>query len=287
MDKNEVVSVLNQIENLPTLPIVAQQILKLISSQNSNMSQIAKVITRDQAISARVIRLTNSAFYGFRNRIASIKHAIVILGLNTVKNLVLGISVVKAFEDSSRSPIFKRELFWLHTFATAQGAKLMAKYLNRSNEEDYFMAGLLHDIGILVIDQFFHHEFAEILKRSLQSNADFLTSERDVLGMSHGDVGCILAGKWNIPEFLIHTIKYHHNPEHLPREAEANLDKIAIVHVADAKVRKEGIGKFSDNFHAFYSDTTFRRVNLSDSKLDEIFQQVRQETNSLMKEWGL
>ena len=287
MKKAELIDTLNQIEKLPTLPVVAQQILKLISSRNSSMTQVAEVITRDQAIAARVIRLTNSAFYGLRSRITSIQHAIVILGLNTVKNLVLGVSVVKTFEDSARASVFNREQFWLHTFGTAMGAKLMAKHLQRPNDEDYFLAGLLHDIGILAIDQFLHQEFVEILKRSLKDNADFLTSEMDVLSMSHGGVGGFIAEKWNIPDFLIHTIKYHHTPVSFPSEVEASCDYISVVHVADAMSRKTGVGKFVENFHPLLNEKIFDALCIPQLNVEEIFEQVKQETKVLMKEWGL
>ena len=287
MKKAELIDTLNQIENLPTLPVVAQQILKLIASQNSSMSQVAYIITRDQAIAARVIRLTNSAFYGLRSKITSIQHAIVILGLNTVKNLVLGVSVVKTFEDSARASVFDREQFWLHTFSTAMGAKLMAKHLQRPSDEDYFLAGLLHDIGILAIDQFLHHEFVEILQSSLKEGTDFLTCEQDILGMSHGGVGGFIAEKWNFPDFLIHTIKYHHTPVSFPSEVEASCDYISVVHVADAMSRKTGVGKFVENFHSLLNEKTFNELGIPQSNLDEIFEQVKQETKLLMKEWGL
>lgn len=287
MQRNEVLEMLNTIDNLPTLPIVAQQILKLISSPHSNMRQIAGVITKDQAITTKVIKLTNSAFYGFRRQISSIEHAIVILGLNTVKNLVLGVSVVKTFEDNARTSIFDREQFWLHAFSTALGARLIAGYLGKENIEDYFIAGLLHDIGILAIDQFLHDAFLEILNRSREEGADFFKTEQDVLGIHHGDVGAFLGEKWKLPAFLISTMQYHHSPSMVPSEVGEEKEKIAIVHIADVKSREIGLGKFINNFHSTYDSTIFKRVSPPESELTEIGRQVQQETNSLIKEWGL
>ncbi len=285
MVKANVLDTLNNIDNLPTLPIVAQQILKLIASPNSNMEQIANVITKDQAITAKVIKLTNSAFYGLRNRISSIKHAIVILGLNTIKNLVLGVSVVKTFEDNARTSIFDREQFWLHAFSTALGARLIAGYLGKENIEDYFLAGLLHDIGILAIDQFLHDAFIEILNRSLEE-PDFIKLEQDVLGMHHGDVGAFLGEKWKLPAFLISTMQYHHSPSMVPSEVGEEKGKIAIVHIADVKSREIGLCKFIYNFHPTYDPTIYKRISPPESKLTEIGRQVQQETNILIKEWG-
>lgn len=287
MIMTNVLDTLNNIDNLPTLPIVAQKILKLIACPTSSMEQIANVITKDQAITVKVIKITNSAFYGFRNRISSIQHAIVILGLNTVKNLVLGVSVVKTFEENARTSIFDREKFWLHAFGTALGSKLIAKHKGKEDIEDYFLAGLLHDIGILAIDQFLHDAFIEILNRSLKEGADFLKSEQDVLGIHHGDVGAFLGEKWKIPAFLISTMRYHHSPSMVPSEVGEEKEKIAIVHIADVKSREIGLGKFIDNFHPTYDSTIFKRVSPPESELTEIGRQVQQETNSLIKEWGL
>ena len=124
---------LRAIERLPTLPIVAQQILTLTSNPRSNMSQISTIISRDQSIAAQVIRVVNSAYYGLRTQAGSIQHAIVILGLNTVKNLVAGVSVIKTFGDSAKASIFDRERFWLHSFGCARVAKLIAEKTGRQN----------------------------------------------------------------------------------------------------------------------------------------------------------
>ena len=127
MDKTDVLKKLDLVENLPTLPVIVRQIQKLIENPNSNMSQIALIITRDQSIAARVVRLVNSAFYGLGNKISSIQQAIMLLGLNTVKNLVIGVSVVKTFEGAHSASIFDREKFWLHSFACATGREANCK----------------------------------------------------------------------------------------------------------------------------------------------------------------
>lgn len=288
MNKQEILNQLDQIENLPTLPIVAQKTLKLVSNKDSAMGQIAEVINRDQAIAARVLRLTNSAFYGFSNRISSIQHAIVILGLNTVKNLVLGISVVKTFTDCCISSKFNREQFWIHTFSTAQGAKNIAKYLQLPNEEDYFIAGLLHDIGILTIDQYFHDQFIQILEHSSKDNASFLECESEILGIDHGELGGRIVERWNVPDFIIDTLTYHHYPSRLLLESEQyRAIVVAIVHIADVKSRKERIGVFFDNFIEDYDEATLKWIKLSEAKIDKIFVQVKKETNALIREWGL
>ena len=125
MPESKILLRLNSVENLPTLPVVVHQIQRLISSSNATTEQISILIARDQAIAARLVRLVNSAFYGFRTRITSIKQAIVMIGLNTVINLITGVSVVKMFGDSRHGSLFDREKFWLHSFGCAMGARML------------------------------------------------------------------------------------------------------------------------------------------------------------------
>ncbi len=287
MSTTDVISVLESIENLPTLPVVAQQILKLVTNKNSNMSQIATVITKDQAIAARIIRLTNSAFYGLRNRITSIQHAIVILGLNTVKNLVLGVSVVKAFEDTARMSVFDREKFWLHSFSTAQASKLMAKKMGIRDDEDFFLSGLLHDIGILIVDQFLHDDFMEIMKNVVEHKSDYMETEKAVLGMNHGDIGAYIGEKWKIHTFLIHAVRYHHRPKSIPPEAQIEKDKVNVVHVAESMMRENGVGDFMDNFSTKVDEEIKQGLKISSEDLKGIVDQVREDSKSLMREWGM
>jgi putative nucleotidyltransferase with HDIG domain len=285
--KPDLIAELQAIENLPTLPIVAQQVMKLVASPNANMAQIAAVVSRDQAIAARVVRLVNSAFYGMRSRVGSIQHAIVVLGLNVVKNLVVGVSVVKMFEDSAQASIFDRQQFWVHTFACARAARLLAERTGRSEPEDYFVAGLLHDIGILVLDQFFHPRFVDILGLSIRERIEYNDAERRVLGLNHGEVGAVLAQKWRVPDFVAHTIRFHHEPGCMPTDASAARDIVALVHFADARVQGKRIGNFIETFRTTCDPTTERYLNVSEMLVEEVLQQVGAEVKELMKEWGL
>ncbi|MBD3393208.1 MAG: HDOD domain-containing protein [Chitinivibrionales bacterium] len=287
MPQADIRETLERIEHLPTLPVVAQQVLTLLADRRSNMNQVAAVIARDQAISARVIRLVNSAFYGLRTSVSSIQHAIVILGLNSVKNLVLGVSVVTTFEDTARTSIFDREQFWMHTFATALGARRIAQELKRAEPEDYFLAGLLHDMGILAMDQFLHDTFVEILETTVDGENDLLAAEQQVLGTGHGDVGAFLGTKWRVPRFLIDTMRYHHTPERLPVESKVSRDKVAVVHAADARSREAGIGTFVENFMVSYHDATLQSLGIGESRLKEMFEEVKKEAGGLIREWGL
>lgn len=285
MDKESMLAKLDGIENLPTLPVMVQQIQKLINSPNSSMNQIGALISKDQAIAARVVRLVNSAFYGLGRKVASIPQAIVVLGLNTVKNLVTGVSVIKMFESADKESLFNRDMFWLHSFGSAMGARLLAKSLGRNEPEDYFLAGLLHDIGVLILDQFFHDEFLSVLKYVNDNNIDYHTAEQNVLGLTHCEVGAIVAEKWKIPDFLIQTIRYHHNP--VNQDPEINCDVINIVHIAEVAATNAG---FHMGFHPGkkrYFEHALAATGIKQSAIDDAFCVVEKEIKILKAEWGL
>jgi len=288
MEKGMLLCELEKVENLPTLPIVAQQIQKLIASPNSNMVQIASIIAKDQAITARVIRLINSAFYGLGGKVTSIQQSIVLLGLNTVKNLVLGVSVVKMFEDSAcGASLFERQKFWMHTFACALGAKAIAKKINLREPEDFFLAGLLHDIGILVLDQFFHQEFMGVLHDAAERKIDYVKAEQDCLGLTHAEIGEYMGRKWKIPEVLVLSIRHHHQPLFTNRELAGSFQVIAAVHVSDVTAENRGIDMGYRNGKKTCREPALKCIGLSVPEIEMIFDDVEKEVKSVADEWGV
>lgn len=288
MEKGTMLCELEKIENLPTLPIVVEQIQKLIASPNSNMMQIASIIARDQAIAARVIRLINSAFYGLGGKVVSIQQAIVLLGLNTVKNLIVGVSVVKMFEESAGSAsMFDSQKFWVHAFACALGAKMIAKKINAREPEDFFLAGLLHDIGILVLHQFFHQEFVGIMQDAAGRKIDYVKAEEDRLGVTHAEIGEYMGRKWKIPELLVHGIRYHHQPLFAGRELAGSILVIAAVHVADTMAINRGIDMGYRNGTSQCEEHALKRLGLSMPEIDAVFDDVEKDVKSAAKEWGI
>jgi HD-like signal output (HDOD) protein len=286
MDKAEALKKLELIENLPTLPVIVTQIQKLIDNPKSNMSQIATVITRDQAIAARVVRLINSAFYGIGTKISSIQQAIMLLGLNTVKNLVIGVSVVKTFEGAHGSTMFDRQKFWLHSFGCAIGSRQMAKLLKVDEPEDFFMAGLLHDIGILILDQFFHGEFIGMLQKASATNAEFILVEAGVLGLTHCEVGNFMTEKWRIPEIFKIATFHHHQPKFFEIGTEYNRLIAAVVHIADAMACRKGI---SPGFQCttVLDEVALQKAGIKNNAVEDIFDGVQNEVKKVMADWGI
>lgn len=238
--------IVNRIHNLPTPPTVFAQVNKVINNPNTSAYQIGAIIAEDPALSAKILKLTNSAFYGLSRTVTSVKQAIVILGLDVVKSLVLSASVFETF--SKRNSIDKVFLdqFWRHSLLVAFMSRIISRTKNFPSfleAEESFSAGLLHDIGKLVILTHLPDEFAKIKAARLNSpNSATSFIEEQVLGFDHAAVGSYLCQKWNLPEHLTQSIHYHHTPQE-------NLENVStqIIHISDYLAWKSQETEMSDN----------------------------------------
>ena len=188
-----------------------------------------------------MLKLANSAFYGFPREIATVNHAVVVLGFETVKSLGLSVSVLERFSGANDNGEFDRQRFWEHSIACAVAARILAakvRYRTRGQGEA-FAGGILHDIGKLVLSQFFPDEFSEILHLVNTENIYIGKAEEEVLGLTHAEVGAWLGERWNMPKQLVDAIAYHHMPGRLPQR-EAELP--SLIHLADFLCRREQIG---------------------------------------------
>ena len=270
------------IEELPALPLVLQQVQKIMALPKSNMSQIAAVMAKDQALASKTIKLVNSAFYGMSKPVSSITQAIVILGLNTVNNLMLGLSVIKIFKSDSKHAI-NHEDFWEHAFATGLISRSMAKMLHYEDPEDCFTAGLLHDMGRLVLDQFMHDDFLTALKNSKERNISLSMAEKSTLGADHGYVGGYLAKKWKLPDALAVPIAFHHSVNSIPKEMALHAKITMIVAKASQAANKEKLGNSCENH--FEPDSLFSSLRISDGDMQTIIAKTKTEIKTATQEW--
>ena len=246
MKKSSLEMRLASIDNLPTLPVVVLQLQKLMHNPKSNIKQIASIVGKDQALTSKTIRLVNSAYYGLMNRVSSINQAIVILGLNTLNNLIIGLSVVKMFEKIENIG-FDHEAFWNHSFGTALLSKGIAVELKYKELEDCFIGGLLHDLGRLVMEQYMHSDFMKAYIASKEAGTALIMEEQAVFGASHADIGVFLARKWHIPDALIAAIHYHHSLSGIPTTFLKHKKLIGIVAKANQLANKFNIGDSGEN----------------------------------------
>ena len=223
---------------LPTLPTVITQMIGLIDHPKTSAKDVASLISTDQALTAKILKLANSAFYGFPRGIATVNHAVVVLGFDTVKNLGLSVSVLERFSSGSSDTEFDRQKFWEHSIACGVAARMLAGKLRYRVQGEAFAAGILHDIGKLILSQYFTDEFGGVLTLARDEDIYIGKAEEQVLGVTHTEIGHWLAEKWNLPDKLVAAIAYHHTPGRLERDAELP----SLIHLADFLCRREKIG---------------------------------------------
>lgn len=235
--RKKYLSFLRVIKNLPSAPYIILEVNRMLDSPKTSASDLGKIISRDQGLVARILTVANSPLYGIPRRVSTIEFAIVILGFDHIKNIVIGLSMLESFKTKS-SPSWNRKAFWNHSIITAAAAKRISDDLGYSKSGEAFIAGLLHDLGISVYERYFLDEFNNILSLVEEEKISYLEAENLTTGMTHQDIGQFLSEKWNLPSSLGDSILHHHKPS----EAPANKELAAIIHFADYLTQKFMIG---------------------------------------------
>lgn len=231
---------LSQIGDIATLPAVTVKIIEIVENPKSTARDLHDVIKNDPALSTKVLKVVNSAFYGLPGQIASVDRAIVLLGLSAVKNISIASSIARMFKGEKITEEFSAKDLWSHSVAVGVAARSLTRLLGSNSEADeIFLAGLIHDLGILIERQAFGEKLAEIINRTAAGEDTFRECERQVLGADHSMFGMALATKWKFPRNLRAAIGYHHNFE---RVADEMKQVVALVQVADIMCCQKKIG---------------------------------------------
>lgn len=267
--QNDVRHLLEHIQKLPTLPSLVVEILRSFDDENIDVSTLAHKIACDQAIAARVLRVANSPFFGLSGQIGSIPEAVAVLGINNLRGLVTGAALINAFPQAEGMFDWKR--FWLHSIDTAACAKVLARYLC-SNTETAFTAGLLHDIGKLVMGAFFPEAFIKVMGYEEECTPERLAAEREALGFDHAALGAEVAARWRFPVEIQQAIAGHHTVQE--RGAKASL--VDIVYVANLMTHARIEDRIREDKTAILAELLSARLGLQRGVLDSLAQETHQ-----------
>ncbi len=265
---------LQTISTLPTLPSVIAKITELLQNPSTSAEEVGRAIKTDQALASKVLKLVNSAFYGFPGKIGTITHAVVILGFSTVKNIVLTASILDAFRKApGKEDDFNPEEFWIHSVACGAAAQCIARAIDSKEKEECFIAGLIHDVGKIILYQFMPEEFMSIFHRSKERKDLFYNSELKLYDTTHQEIGGELAKLWRLPSHLHNAIMYHHNPS---TKHDGYL-LTSIVHCADVFVRALDYGNGGDDKVPLIDESVWRNLGLDSVSLPALFDNIREE----------
>lgn len=225
--------------DLPTIPVVATKVMQLMEAETTTAEELARVVASDPAVAARVIKISNSSFYGCQRQIQTLSTAIVILGFNTLKSLVVAASVKQVYKPFGLT----EKMLWEHSFAAGLAARMIASSTRAANEEEAFLGGLFHDIGKIIMNSLDKEKFQQVMQRCYNEGLTFEEAESSVFPFKHDEVGAYVVKKWNFPLAMTNAILQHHKLQFDEHDDIYQMNLTAVIALADMFCLKMGIGE--------------------------------------------
>lgn len=270
MGKIDMQSIVEAVNDLPSLPQVTLKVMKLAEDPDSRVQDLSAVLNEDQGLTARVLRLANSAYYGFPRRIATVTDAVIFLGFKTIRSIVMAASVNDLLSQEMTGYALAPGELWRHSQFSAMIARRIARKIKFESLDLAYTAALLHDIGKVILNDFLQQEYQEVIDRVAVGDIAFPEAESEILGFDHAMVGARVAEKWNLPPELVEAIAWHHNPD----QAAQNQKLTAIVHVADAICLSMGVGLGVDGMLYSCSIEAIKLLNLDENDIEALVEEM-------------
>jgi putative nucleotidyltransferase with HDIG domain len=254
---------IENIGSLPTVPDTLRKLSRIMEKPNVSLTEVASFVQSDPALTFRILKMVNSAVYGFPGRIASVSHAIMLLGLNVVKGLLLGVSVFELMQKAMTG-------LYEHSMGCAAAARIIAQKKGLREPEEAYVAGLIHDIGKVVMALEFTKAYEGALALAEKEHIAIMQAEKKFFADNHAALGGVLSEKWRFPKKLTEAILYHHQP----RSAALFPLETAIVHLADILTKARGLGFWGDQIVPIVDDAAFDRLELSEEDIIDVFREL-------------
>ena len=271
--------ILAKIEDLPVLPLAAKDIVTITATPDCSVEQIAKAI--DPSLAIKILQVANSPYYRRVAKVKNLEHAISLLGFNVVRDLALGISLINIFPRHKKGP-FNYEKFWRHTLLIAGTSKILARTCNFREISKVYTAALVHNIGKIVIGLFMPHDLKKIGKLIKAKGMAKNEAEKVVLGMSHAEVGGILAEKWGLPEDFVKVIRHHNDPKGLKEDPEL-IQLCELIDYSAKIVNELNIPHTKDMIEKM--DQLFERIVKSIREVIDIKEIIQKDKKIIVEDW--
>lgn len=266
---NELEKAINAAADLPPMPLVATKVMQLVEDENVTAAELAKIVASDPAVAARIMKISNSPLYGCQRQNQTLSGAIMLMGFNTLKSLV----VVAYLKDVFKPVGLIEKMLWEHSFGTALAARIIASDIRQVNPEEAFLAGLLHDIGKLIMYNHDSNNFQMVIECNYNEGLWFEEAEKSFFPYTHAELGGCVLEKWNFPEVLVKAVSRHHTFEYSGTEDRYQQNLTAVTCLANLFCIKLGIGERAPRPEIFLADTTAsRQLNLDNDRLEQLLE---------------
>ncbi len=274
--------IIEKTTDLPSIPEAALSVVRMANDVHATASAIADRIAHDQSLTARVLRLSNSAYYGLPRQITNLQDAVVLLGMKTVRHLALVASTFPWLTQARKGYALGPHALWEHSIAVSIGSQLLAGRTRGVNTDEAFTGGLLHDIGKVVLSMWLEDKISGLVSRSIQEHLPFDQIERETLGFDHAEVGAYLAERWNLPDGLTHSIRYHH----CPNNCSPTEPLVDVVHIADGLAMSLGYGLGGDGLCYQICPEAIERLGLDANFQDSVAAEMTDAIEKAMQIYG-
>ncbi len=257
--------------DLPTIPVVATKVMQLIESESATAEELAKIVAADPAVAARVLKISNSSFYGCQRQIQTLSHAIMILGFSTLKSLVVAASVKQVYKPYGLT----EKMLWEHSFGAGLAARIIANTTRMVNEEEAFLGGLFHDIGKIIMNTVDNQNFQTVMQKCFNEGISFVEAERQVYPYTHAEVGAMVIKKWNFPDFLMKAILQHHYFDFAQEEDPYQVRLTSVVGLSNLFCHKLGIGvREPEEGLVLHETVPAKLLNLDEGRTNSLLEHI-------------
>jgi putative nucleotidyltransferase with HDIG domain len=271
------------LNRLPAFPATVHKVTSLINNPDSSLSELVEVIRLDQAITANILRMCNSAYFGLRHKVDNVHDAIMYMGKQNVVRAVMAAGASRFFKDTPGYEAEAKEL-WEHAVGAALMSQILAKKILKREDPQLFTAALLHDIGKIILGEFVSEKYHEIKNRMSVRSCSFLEAEEEVLGMNHAGIGGVITAAWNFPQDVQQAIAYHHRPDLHPVTASPMT---WLIHLADQACLMMGIGYGADGLSYHGLDEAMSRFGFTHKDFEEAMTLLFAELDSARELIGI
>src|SRR4030067_293006 len=284
MTKNEVLKAVLESPSLPTLPTVAYKLISISSNEEIGMKDIADLISKDASLSAKVLKIANSALYNLPCKVSTVHQAASRLGMNAIRNLTLSFSFLSV-KAKGKKGVFNYDKFWEQSLSNAVAAKLIMAEIAKSDWEEVFIVGLLQDIGELIIALSLPQQYEQVLLEASHSGKDIVEIEQQIIGADHAFIVCEVTKSWVFPAQLLTPIQYHHCPESY-KGRDKNLRLTVGVSYLSGIITSILFSNTPQQYHQKFFSESETLLNLDDEIIDKILTQIVSETTQTASLFG-